>query len=142
MGPIQRVKEEDQAFLDKEDWFVEGSALSDLELQQLFLELQSGARPFDFYAVFTEPFWTIYFFGNRVLFMTSEWDVPELVPLEYPFNPDTQEVQKLRFFLFDDLWEMKVTKGKGSDGMSEISYPYMVEYGELRGAGATKRMHE
>jgi uncharacterized membrane protein len=111
------------------------------ELNQLLLDFQTGKESFDFYGVFTEPFWTFYFFDNYVLFIGIDMEGPLLFPLEYPFNPDAK-LQTLKFSMFGDLWELQVSKEVGSDGMSEINYPYSVKYKDLVGAGATEPMQE
>ncbi len=115
--------------------------LSDVEKMQLLADIQSGKRNFDFYACFTEPFWTFYFVGNQVMFVSMDTEVPEIVPLEYPFT-DQEETQVLRFLLNSTLWEVEVTKGEGSDGMSEISYPYQIRCGIYEGGGATSYVKE
>jgi len=122
------------------DAFLKDLEPSQEDLKAILIEFQTGQRSFDFYAVFTEPFWTVYFFGHHALFTAMDWEYPQLLPLEYPFNPDTYEEQTLRFALSGELWELRVKREEGSDGMSEISYPYSVEYDMIKGGGATKLM--
>lgn len=114
---------------------------TDEEKMQLLDEFQTGARRFDFYASFTEPFWTFYFFGNQVLFESMGSVVPQVVPLEYPFS-DRSEEQTMRFMLNGQFWELEVIKGKGSDGMSELVYPYIVKDEFMEGGGGTSYVKE
>lgn len=114
---------------------------TDEEKMQLLDEFQSGARRFDFYASFTEPFWTFYFFGNQVLFESMGSVVPQVIPLEYPFS-DRSDEQTMRFMLFDQLWELEVIRGDGSDGMSELIYPYIVKGELMEGGGGTSFVNE
>lgn len=109
------------------------------ELNQLLSDFQTGKQSFDFYAVFTEPFWMFYFFENNVLFIGIDMEGPLLLPLEYPFNPNARS-QILRFSMFGDLWELQVSNEVGSEGMSDIEYPYSVKYNDLVGAGSTEPM--
>ncbi|GAB5416640.1 MAG: hypothetical protein Crog4KO_21280 [Crocinitomicaceae bacterium] len=118
-----------------------GADLTDSEKVQLLADFQSGKRNFDFYASFTEPFWTFYFVGNQVMFVSMDSEVPDVVPLEYPFT-DQEESQVLRFLLNSTLWELEVIKEEGSDGMSDLSYPYSVKCGIYEGGGGTNYVKE
>lgn len=140
-GEVVEPSLDDDEITDR-DAFLKGVQPTPDMLNQILDEFQTGQRSFDFYAVFTEPFWTVYFFGHHALFMAMDWETPQLLPLEYPFNPDTFEEQTLRFAMNGELWEVNVKRERGSDGMSEISYPYSVEYDMLTGGGATKLMKE
>jgi uncharacterized membrane protein len=131
--PIDTVKPVEQM-----QWYA-GEEPTDLEKLQLLSAFNSGEKKFDFYAVFTEPFWTFYFFGNEVLFNSAEFDVPEVLPLEYPFS-DKEEEQALSFMRNGEFWQFKVKKESGSDGMSELEYPYSVALDLLQGAGSTSMM--
>lgn len=117
----------------------EGEEPTDLEKLQLLSEFSSGKKNFDFYAVFTEPFWAFYFFGNEVMFHAADFEVPEVWPLEYPFTDDEAE-QALSFMRNGEFWQLKVTKEVGSDGMSNIDYPYSVKLDLLEGGGNTELM--
>ena len=141
-------KEQQEVLTEKKDTLQESEAIvkwyagespTDEEKRQLMIDFQSGEKGFDFYAVFTEPFWHLYFFGNEVLVYTFESEIPEVVPLEYPFS-DSEEEQALSFMLDGQFWQLKVKKEEGSDGMSEITYPYSVKLDQLEGGGATKMM--
>lgn len=112
------------------------SELTDVEKLQLLQDFQSEKRKFDFYASFTEPFWTFYFFGNQVMFVSMDSEVPQIVPLEYPFS-EKSEQQNLKFKLNDQLMELEVIKQEGSDGMSEMRYPYTVKLEMIEGGGST-----
>lgn len=134
VDPIDSIQKK----AETEKWYA-GDASTDAEKQQLMLDFRSGEKDFDFYAVFTEPFWHFYFFGNQVLIFTFESEIPEVVPLEYPFS-DKEEEQALSFMLDGQFWQFKIRKEEGSDGMSEIVYPYSVKLNELEGGGATEMM--
>ncbi|XOV66810.1 MAG: hypothetical protein ACFHU9_14385 [Fluviicola sp.] len=121
-------------------WY-EGEEPTDLEKLQLLASFHSGERKFDFYAVFTEPFWTFYFFGNEVLFNAADFDVPEVLPIEYPFS-DKMDEQALSFMRNGEFWQFKVVRKAGSDGMSELEYPYTVKLDMLEGGGATEFVKE
>lgn len=109
--------------------------MSEVERIQLLKDFHSGKRKFDFYASFTEPFWTFYFFENQVMFVSAESDVPDVTTLEYPFS-DKEDTQALRFFMNGEYWVVEISKGEGSDGMSDINYPYIVKLDMLEGGGA------
>ena len=121
-------------------WY-EGEEPTDLEKLQLLTSFNSGERKFDFYAVFTEPFWTFYFFGNEVLFNAADFDVPEVLTLEYPFS-NKEEEQALSFMRNGEFWQLKVTKESGSDGMSDLEYPYSVKLDLMEGGGGTTFVKE
>lgn len=104
--------------------------------EEMKAALQSNELDFDFYASFTEPFFTIYVVGQQALIVRMD-EEDELFELLTSFNPRSQEQE----ILIGEL-NCKITKGKGSDGMSDIHYPYVVEYGEFTGGGATERMRE
>ncbi len=117
-------------------WY-EGEEPTDLEKLQMLKAFNSGETKFDFYASFTEPFWTFYFFGNEVLFNAADFEVPEVWTLEYPFTDDEDE-QALSFMRNGEFWQFKVKKEPGSDGMSDIEYPYSVKLDSFEGGGATE----
>lgn len=133
--PEDTVKEEGQI-----RWY-EGEEPTDLEKLQLLSSFNSGERKFDFYAVFTEPFWSFYFFGNEVLFNAADFEAPEVLTLEYPFS-DKENEQALSFMRNGEFWQLKVTKEPGSDGMSDMEYPYSVKLDLMEGGGGTTFVKE
>lgn len=137
----EQIVDSRESYKDKEEppkWY-SGELPTNEEKKKLLLDFQSGNKNFDFYAVFTEPFWTFYFFGNEALIITMDAEVPDVVPLEYPFS-ENEDAQALSFMLNGEFWQFQVTKETGSDGMSEIEYPYTVKLDLLEGGGATKLM--
>ncbi|MCR9172355.1 MAG: hypothetical protein NXI10_07695 [bacterium] len=133
--PTEIVQEEKQI-----KWY-DGEVPTDADKLNLLSDFMSGKRDFDFYAVFTEPFWNFFFFGNQVLFHAADFEVPEVWPLEYPFTDDENE-QALSFMRNGEFWQMKVTKEPGTDGMSNIEYPYSVKMDLFEGGGATSLVKE
>lgn len=115
--------------------------LSEEDLVLLFEAFQTGKQTFDFYAVFTEPFWIFYFKGGQVLVQSLDMEIPQIASLESTFNPEEDE-QILNVVLKDQVMKFKVVKGKGSDGMSDVLYPYSVQWEGLYGAGATALLKE
>jgi len=105
-------------------------------------ELREGSRPFDFYATFTEPFWTLYFWNDVVYFDHMEEDSPDIYIFDKPFDPHA-EFQSISIENEDKIWMLTIRKGEGSDGMSEIKYPYEVSLdSNFFGGGGTEFMKE
>jgi len=121
-------------------WYT-GDEPTELEKLQLLSSFNSGEMKFDFYCVFTEPFWSFYFFGNEVLFNAADFEAPEVLTLEYPFSSEEDE-QALSFIRNGELWQLKVVKGMGSDGMSDLQYPYSVKLELMEGGGGTDFVKE
>jgi len=110
--------------------------------KELLIQLQNSKADFDFYASFTEPFWTLYFIGDQVIFDHSEEDTPDFYTIDQRFNPNADR-QTIRLSNEDKNWEVVIEKGEGSDGMSEIIYPYnVIMDSSLYGGGGTEFAHE
>lgn len=135
-----QVQEDTVKSAEQIQWY-EGETPTDLEKLQLLQKFNSGAIKFDFYAVFTEPFWSFYFFGNQVLFNAADFEVPEVWTLEYPFS-DKEDEQALNFMRNGEFWQLKVKKEPGSDGMSDLEYPYSVKLDLMEGGGGTDFVKE
>jgi uncharacterized membrane protein len=133
--PMDSVK-----VIEQQIWYA-GEAPTDLEKLQLLSIFNSGEKKFDFYAVFTEPFWSFYFFGNQVLFNAADFEVPEVLTLEYPFS-DKEDEQSLSFMRNGEFWQLNVIKEAGSDGMSDLEYPYSVKLDLMEGGGGTSFVRE
>lgn len=104
--------------------------------QMLLNQLQREEIEFDFYASFTEPFWTFYFIDDQVLINQMD-ENPKIYKLNHEFDP-SKATQKLLFSGSDQKWEIVIEKGEGSDGMSEIIYPYhVIANGDHYGGGGT-----
>ncbi len=117
------------------------SEILQLDPNDVLEELRNGEREFDFYAAFTEPFWTIYFIDEDVVF-DHAWEAPEFYKLNREFDP-AKDKQSLTFSNGEKQWEILIEKGEGSDGMSEISYPYSVKLNnELYGGGGKELCRE
>ena len=58
----------------------------DLTPTTLLKQLETGEKQFEFYASFTEPFWTIYFVGNQIIFSHTEGE-PAIYKADQSFNP-------------------------------------------------------
>ncbi len=109
--------------------------------KQLLVQLQNRKIEFDFYASFTEPFWTIYLIGEQILFNQADSD-PAIYPLDGVFD-STQIEQKLSFTDANSLRKLLIIKDGGSDGMSELKYPYSVVMdGNFHGGGDVDYVHE
>jgi len=107
----------------------------------LLEQIHNNTVDFDFYASFTEPFWTLYFIDNDVVFNSAE-DGPEIFELYNRFDP-TKKQQLLTFSKDGEDWDVQITKGSGSDGMSEINYPYAVVLNEnFHGGGGEEYAKE
>ena len=107
----------------------------------LLRQVEREEVPFDFYASFTEPFWTLYFIGDKVLFNHMDED-PDFYQLNQPFDPE-QDAQTLKFSSGKRHWEVLIEKGEGSDGMSDITYPYKVIMNdEFHGGGGVEFQKE
>ena len=90
----------------------------------LLEEIEDGSKRFDFYASFTEPFWTIYIWNDIVIFNHLDGP-PDLYETNRLFDPQADE-QTFFFSNADKEWKMIISKKPGSDGMSDINYPYSV----------------
>lgn len=90
----------------------------------LLKQIEKGEIPFDFYAMFTEPFWTVYFIDNKVIFNHME-DGPDIYFSDQFFDSN-KDSQRIRFSSGEKDWTLIIEKGEGSDGMSEVVYPYKV----------------
>lgn len=96
---------------------------------------------FDFYAVFTEPFWSIYIKEDIIYFQGSE-DPLELFEASALFDPEA-ESQIIYFEKNKENWALRIEKGEGSDGMSEITYPYKaILNNNFHGGGGRSRARE
>ena len=108
-----------------------------MSADEMLKAIQGGDLKFDFYASFTEPFWTVYIVKNKVLLYGSE-SPAELHKLVKPFDPN-KEAQTLYYDRVGGSTSLHITKEPGSDGMSDISYPYNVVWQKTYwGGGATK----
>jgi uncharacterized membrane protein len=111
------------------------------DAEALLAQVQQGLVEFDFYASFTEPFWTFYLIDNQVLFNLMD-DVPSIHQLDKSFDA-MAEKQMVSFTKGDKKWTLSVEHKEGSDGMSEISYPYYVVVNNTYyGGGNTKLLKE
>jgi uncharacterized membrane protein len=109
--------------------------------KELLIQLQNSKADFDFYASFTEPFWSLYFVGDRVIFDSSDED-PDFYSIDQRFNPNSSR-QTIRLSNEDKTWEVVIEKGEGSDGMSDIIYPYnVIMDSTFYGGGGTEFVHE
>ena len=113
---------------------METSNQEEINPKILVEQFEKGERQFDFYASFTEPFWTLYFIGNRVIFNQMDED-PHLY-FSDSFFDSNENTQRIRFSNGDKDWTVIIEKGEGSDGMSDIIYPYSVIMNEkFQGGG-------
>ncbi|MFT5858378.1 MAG: putative membrane protein, partial [Flavobacteriaceae bacterium] len=87
-------------------------------------QIHNSVVSFDFYASFTEPFRTIYFIDTLVLINSAD-DGPMIYTAATSFDPALPS-QTLTFLMDGVNWDALITQGLGSDGMSEIEYPYAV----------------
>lgn len=137
----QEVQNQEKEEEDEEVIWYEGEAPTDLDKLKLYSDFLDGKKQFDLCVTFTEPFWTFYFFGNEVLFNASDFDIPEVHPIEYPFAEDEIE-QALSFMRNGEFWQFKVKKEPGSDGMSDIVYEYSVKLDQFEGGGSRRMVNE
>lgn len=98
--------------------------------------IESGDVQYDFYANFTEPFFTIYIIGRQALIVRMD-EEDEMYELLIAFNPAAVKQE-----IIIGETPIIILKEKGSDGMSGLIYPYTAEYGEFVGGGATERIKE
>ena len=111
------------------------------DAEALLAQIQQELVTFDFYASFTEPFWTFYLVGDQVLVNLMD-DEPSLHQLDKPFD-SRAEKQTVNFTKGDKKWTLNIEYKEGSDGMSEINYPYYVIVNDsFYGGGSTEFLHE
>lgn len=96
---------------------------------------------FDFYAVFTEPFMTVYLKDDLAIFERA--DAPLAVYRCQPQFDTEAKKQEITFGNDSIQWKLDIIYGSGSDGMSEIDYPYSVILNnECYGGGAESFQNE
>lgn len=104
--------------------------------EEMKTAIEIGESEYDFYANFTEPFFTIYLMDKQALIVKMDAD-DQLVDLLTTFNENAVEQE----ILVGDK-TMKIIKSPGSDGMSSINYPYYVEYDSFVGGGSIEQLVE
>lgn len=147
-GETTEEQDEVEEVITTEDQIVEDSVettdatnLEDIDPKELAKAFSNGEEKFDFYAVFTEPFWAIYIIKDVVVFDRADGPT-EAYHASAPFNADA-ETQEISFSKDDQKWILKIEASEGSDGMSDIKYPYSVSLNdEYHGGGATKFQNE
>lgn len=114
---------------------------SEEHLEDLMDQLHMREGEFDFYASFTEPFWTFYIKGDQLLW--EDFDQGHnLYEIDNRFDPSASE-QTIVYSNGKIRGELLIKKEEGSDGMSEITYPYSVVWNDSHyGGGATEFQEE
>lgn len=108
--------------------------VTETDPKKLLKLIQDGTVKFDFYASFTEPFYVVYFLDDRILMHGLDFPA-EFYRLKPRFNPNVIK-QILHYTDGTESGTFVVVKnGKGSDGMSDITYSYEVRWGDLTGGG-------
>lgn len=128
LEPIEEVNEDETIEVE------EVSAFESAE--EMKMAIERGNVKYDFYANFTEPFFTIYIVDRQALVVRMD-GVDEMYEILMGFNPTAGKQE----IIIGEV-TAKILKEKGSDGMSDLNYPYSVEYGEFVGGGATERVLE
>lgn len=105
-------------------------------------DLEKGKQKFDFYANFTEPFFTIYMFEDIIVMNRADQEKPDLFEANCFFNINGKS-QKIIFNYGEEEHTLLIRKEDGSDGMSPIIYPYSVTLdGNFVGGGGRKFQKE
>ncbi|MDX2359677.1 MAG: hypothetical protein QNK23_02645 [Crocinitomicaceae bacterium] len=98
--------------------------------------MEVGEVEFDFYAEFTEPFWTLYFLGDELIFNNGDGHVGSY-SLDKPFDPSA-DYQTLHYSIGITKWRIFIEKAEPmAYGISDIVFPYhAIINGEYEGGGA------
>ena len=111
------------------------------DLDAILEKIIKGEQSFQFYAVITEPFWSFYFLEEGVLFNGMDQE-PILLQNDSVFDPSKSE-QTIFLKGKDVKHIIHIKKEEGSDGMSDIVYPYSITIdNEWHGGGAEEFVKE
>lgn len=118
-----------------------GPSYTSLNSMTMLEEIEDGSKKFEFYASFTEPFWNVYIWRDIVVFNHLDGP-PDLYETNRLFDPEAEE-QTIYFQNEEREWKMVIKKKPGSDGMSNITYPYSVVLGDnFHGGGGKEYQKE
>ena len=127
--------------VDVEEVVSDTHDIEEVNTTELLNQITSGKLDFQFYVSITEPFWTFYFLEDKAVLYGMD-NLLKYYQFDQPFDA-SKDSQTIVITNGDEERIFVINRGEGSDGMSDIVYPYDVTLdNEWHGGGATEYMKE